>query len=79
MTVAQVLKDAGYRTAMTGKWHLGVPEQFSPAARGFEQSYAMVQGGASHYSDQSGIVAVDPNKPPRAIYRENGKQRNNFV
>lgn len=74
VTVAQVLKDAGYRTAMTGKWHLGVPEQFSPAARGFDQSYAMVQGGASHYSDQSGIVAVDPNKPPRAIYRENGKQ-----
>jgi len=74
VTVAQVLKDAGYRTAMTGKWHLGVPEQFSPAARGFDHSYAMVQGGASHYDDQSGIVAVDPNKPPRAIYREDGKQ-----
>jgi len=73
VTVAQVLKDAGYRTAMVGKWHLGIPEQFSPAARGFDQSYAMVQGGASHYDDQSGIVALDPNKPPRAIYREDGK------
>jgi arylsulfatase A-like enzyme len=71
--MAQVLKDAGYRTAMAGKWHLGVPEQFSPAARGFDQSYAMVMGGASHWGDQSGIVAVDPNKPPKAIYRENGK------
>ncbi len=71
--MAQVLKDAGYRTAMAGKWHLGVAEQFSPAARGFEQSYAMVMGGASHWGDQAGIVAMDPAKPPKAIYRENGK------
>ena len=35
VSVAQVLKDAGYRTMMTGKWHLGVPEQHSPASRGF--------------------------------------------
>ena len=71
--VAQVLKDAGYRTAMAGKWHLGVKEEYSPASRGFEQSYAMVMGGASHWGDQSGIVAIDPAKPPKAIYRENGK------
>lgn len=71
--VAQVLKDAGYRTAMAGKWHLGVKEEYSPASRGFEQSYAMVMGGASHWGDQSGIVAMDPAKPPKAIYRENGK------
>jgi len=71
--MAQVLKDAGYRTAMAGKWHLGVAEQYSPAHRGFDQSYAMVLGGASHWGDQSGIVAVDPAKPPKAIYRENGK------
>ncbi|NML26332.1 arylsulfatase [Zoogloea dura] len=71
--MAQILKDGGYRTLMAGKWHLGVPEQFSPATRGFEQSYAMVMGGASHWGDQSGIVALDPDKPPKAVYRENGK------
>ncbi|MBN8441503.1 MAG: arylsulfatase [Thauera sp.] len=71
--MAQVLKDAGYRTAMAGKWHLGIPEEVSPATRGFEQSYALVHGGSSHWGDQSGIVAMDPNKPPKAIYRENGK------
>ena len=71
--MAQVLKDAGYRTSMVGKWHLGVAEQFSPASRGFDNSYAMVMGGASHWGDQSGIVALDPDKPPKAIYRENGK------
>ena len=71
--MAQVLKDAGYRTAMTGKWHLGVPEQFSPATRGFEQSYVLTMGGSSHWDDQGGIIALDPAKPIRAIYRENGK------
>src|SRR5690606_27576336 len=71
--MAQVLRDAGYRTLMTGKWHLGVPEEFSPATRGFDQSYVLVHGGSSHWSDQAGIVAVDPAKPPKAIYRENGK------
>lgn len=71
--MAQVLKDAGYRTAMTGKWHLGVPEQFSPATRGFEQSYVLTMGGSSHWGDQGGIIALDPDKPIRAIYRENGK------
>jgi arylsulfatase A-like enzyme len=59
---------------MTGKWHLGVPEQHSPAARGFDQSYALVHGGSSHWSDGAGIVAADPAKPPKAIYRENGKE-----
>ena len=72
--MAQVLRDAGYRTLMTGKWHLGVPEQYSPAARGFDQSYALVHGGSSHWSDGAGIVAADPAKPPKAIYRENGKE-----
>lgn len=69
----QVLRDAGYRTVMTGKWHLGNGESQSPAARGFDLSYTMTMGGASHFGDQSGIVALDPNKPPKAIYRENGK------
>lgn len=72
--MAQVLRDAGYRTLMTGKWHLGVPEQYSPAARGFERSYALVHGGSSHWSDGAGIVAIDPAKPPKAIYRENGEE-----
>ncbi|NUP87916.1 MAG: sulfatase-like hydrolase/transferase, partial [Burkholderiaceae bacterium] len=72
--MAQVLRDAGYRTLMTGKWHLGVPEQYSPATRGFERSYALVHGGSSHWSDGAGIVAADPAKAPKAIYRENGKE-----
>mgnify|MGYP003600512615 CR=1 FL=1 len=76
VSMPQVLKDGGYRTVMAGKWHLGNGEAQSPAARGFDRSYAMTMGGASHFSDQLGIVAADPQKPPKAIYRENGKEIN---
>lgn len=68
-----LMRDAGYHTYMAGKWHLGVSEDASPAARGFEQSFALVQGGASH-TDQTGIITDDPDKTPKALYRENGKQ-----
>lgn len=78
----EVLKASGYRTVMAGKWHLGNAEEQSPAARGFDRSYALTIGGASHFGDQTGIVALDPAKPPKALYRENGKSvdtpRQNF-
>jgi len=35
ITIAEVLKTAGYRTLMTGKWHLGWKDEGSPPARGF--------------------------------------------
>jgi arylsulfatase len=63
----ELLRDAGYRTYMAGKWHLGLTEDTSPTARGFERSFALVQGGAGHFSDMA-IVGPDP-----AIFREDGK------
>jgi arylsulfatase len=71
--IPEVLRASGYRTVMAGKWHLGNAEKQSPAARGFDRSYAMTMGGASHFGDQFGIVATDPSKPPKALYRENGR------
>ncbi|HEY7155910.1 MAG TPA: sulfatase [Gemmataceae bacterium] len=38
VTVAQALKDAGYRTAMFGKWHLGQNGDYHPSRRGFEEA-----------------------------------------
>ncbi|MBS0445659.1 MAG: arylsulfatase [Proteobacteria bacterium] len=71
----ELLQAAGYHTYMAGKWHLGTSEETSPANRGFEQSYAMVMGGASHF-DQTGIITMDANKDPVVIYRDNGKPVN---
>src|SRR5690554_7709585 len=69
-SLAEVLRDGGYNTYTVGKWHLGRTEETSPAARGFDRSYILVQGGASHFDDQFAIIGNDP----KTIYRENGKQ-----
>jgi arylsulfatase A-like enzyme len=37
-TVAELLRDAGYRTGMSGKWHLGDRKPFLPPDHGFEES-----------------------------------------
>jgi arylsulfatase A-like enzyme len=55
VTVAELLRDAGYHTYMTGKWHLGKGEN-NPASRGFEKSFALLNGGASHWADQGAII-----------------------
>ena len=67
VTVAQLLHDAGYRTYMTGKWHLGA-ERNNPASRGFEKSFALMNGAASHWADQGAIIPG-----ARTRYTKNGK------
>jgi len=67
VTVAQLLHDAGYRTYMTGKWHLGA-ERNNPASRGFDKSFALLNGAASHWADQAAIIPG-----ARTRYTKNGK------
>mgnify|MGYP005842763403 CR=1 FL=1 len=44
-TIAEVLRPAGYRTIMTGKWHLGQQHGTPPWQRGFERSLNSQAGG----------------------------------
>ena len=66
-SLAEIMRDAGYRTLMTGKWHLGLTEETSPHARGFERSFTLAQGGAAHLGDMP-LIGAYP-----SIYREDGK------
>ena len=43
VTIATLLRDSGYKTYMTGKWHLGVDLHTSPFARGFERSFTALE------------------------------------
>lgn len=51
LTLAEVLKGAGYNTLMSGKWHVGADTLGWPNQRGFDQFYGFVTGGASNYYD----------------------------
>lgn len=48
-TIAEVLKPAGYRTYMVGKWHLGYRPEEWPVARGFDRSFVMIEGAMNYY------------------------------
>jgi arylsulfatase len=45
----RLLRDAGYHTYTTGKWHLGMEEQHSPSAAGFERSFNLLDGAGNHW------------------------------
>jgi arylsulfatase A-like enzyme len=54
VALPELLRDAGYLTLMSGKWHLGHTIKRSPWARGFERSFALLPAGASHYGGAAG-------------------------
>lgn len=68
VSVASLLRDSGYHTYMAGKWHLGTEEQQGPHRRGFDRSFALLTGGASHFAD---AVRLTKSEEP-APYREDG-------
>lgn len=50
-TLAEVLRSAGYRTLMTGKWHVGAAENQWPTARGFDHYWGTPAGGGVYFKD----------------------------
>ena len=69
VSVAEVLQQSGYNTYMAGKWHLGAKkEETRPHARGFDRTFSMLAGGASHWSDNTPLI---PGKA--SPYSVNGK------
>jgi arylsulfatase/uncharacterized sulfatase len=59
-TIATKFKRAGYRTYMTGKWHLGHEAGQLPIDHGFDRSFVLDASGADHWED----------KPYLPYYRE---------
>ena len=41
ITIAEVLKSAGYRTGIFGKWHLGDQPEFLPTRQGFDEFFGI--------------------------------------
>lgn len=67
-TLAEVLRAAGYRTSLTGKWHLGSTRPNRPTDRGFEEYYGVASGCCNYFN---------PAKPDPVFY--NGGKRRPFL
>ena len=48
-TIAQIFKNAGYKTAAYGKWHSGMQPPYHPNARGFDDYYGFASGHWGNY------------------------------
>lgn len=59
VTVATLLRDNGYQTYITGKWHLGkAPEQL-PGKRGFERSFIQADSGSDNWENRTYMMLYD--------------------
>lgn len=72
-TLAELLKDAGYRTYMTGKWHLGSRPDTGPSQRGFDRSFALIESGAGHFENMLPLMG-----PGKAEYSHDGAMIDNL-
>jgi arylsulfatase len=67
-SMGEIFAGAGYRTLYSGKWHLGTAPAQDPHARGFGQSFALLQAGHNHF----GLgLSTDPMRGD--TYTENGR------
>ncbi|NSM11136.1 sulfatase-like hydrolase/transferase [Moraxella bovoculi] len=68
LTIAQRLKQAGYHTILSGKWHLGKKTEHQPNAWGFNDSFALLNGEANNWRYQDKLDSPDG----RDLYSHNG-------
>ena len=55
VTIPEGLARLGYESVMAGKWHLDIDRTQLPSDRGFDRSFILREGGASHFADQRPI------------------------
>jgi arylsulfatase A-like enzyme len=68
VTIAQLMKAAGYRTYLTGKWHLGADAKRLPHARGYDRAFSLADAGADNFEQRPIEGLYD-----KANWTENGK------
>jgi arylsulfatase len=67
VTLPEILRQQGYRTYFTGKWHLGKNLGAAPHERGFDRSFALLESGAGQFGNMLPLLG-----PGIAEYMEDG-------
>lgn len=65
MTLPEVLRENGYHTYMSGKWHLGHEKGRRPFEEGFEHSFSFLGGGVSHFNN---MFPLGPEEVIHTVY-----------
>lgn len=69
-SIARMLKDAGYATAITGKWHLGYEPKFAPHLHGFDTTFYCIGGGMDYFHYLDNVAGYNLFKDGNPICRE---------
>jgi len=67
ISLGRLLRDAGYATALCGKWHLGYEDRFAPNRHGFDHAFYCLGGGMDYFHHTENTA------DPRSVLRLNGK------
>lgn len=73
VTIAEILKEAGYNTGMIGKWHLGDNYPMRPQDQGFDYTLNHLSGGIGQYGDWPNTLKRDSSYFNPILWK-NGKQ-----
>ena len=68
-TLASLLRDAGYATALSGKWHMGFLPHFGPLKSGYQEFFGPMSGGVDYFTHRDGTGAVDLYEGEREVER----------
>jgi len=77
-TLAMLLKRAGYKTGVLGKWHLGVHPSQHPNKKGFDEFYGFLEGGHRYFPSEWDLNDISEAKTQYDGYRTK-MLRNNAV
>jgi arylsulfatase A-like enzyme len=58
-TLPSLLRDAGYATALAGKWHLGFLPHFSPLRSGYHEFFGPMSGGVDYFTHRDSFGTHD--------------------
>ena len=59
VTLATMLRDNGYQTYITGKWHLGKTPDKLPGKRGFDRSFIQADSGSDNWENRTYMMLYD--------------------
>ena len=69
-TLASLLRDAGYATALIGKWHLGFPPHFGPLKSGYQEFFGPMSGGVDYFRHCDSTGRHDLYEGEEEVHRE---------